>query len=150
VFFALCRADPVRPGATELTRNRRPPHADSTREVRGGLEGTRACRSFRSSLAHFRDLDTRFAQLVQPSKHDVRDIEASLRAKGAPDTYHVLSESAALDGREMPLASALADIVGRGMGAFVSCIPGKLGYFELALAGQQDIHVHEGTSSDGR
>ena len=66
-----------------------------------------------------------------------RDIEVSLRAKGAPDTCHVLSESAALDGREIPLASAHADIVGQGMGAFVSCIPGKLGYFESEELGER-------------
>ncbi len=93
----------------------------------------------RASLAHFRDLDMRFAQLVSSSKHDARDIEATLRAKGAPDTCHVLSESAALDGRDMLLASALAEIVGGGMGSFVSCIPGKLGYFESEEAGERYI-----------
>jgi len=81
----------------------------------------------------------RFAQLVSSSKHDARDIEATLRAKGAPDTCHVLSESAALDGRDMLLASALAEIVGGGMGSFVSCIPGKLGYFESEEAGERYI-----------
>jgi len=93
----------------------------------------------RASLAHFRDLDMRFAHLVPPSNHHAREIEATLRAKGAPDTCHVLSESAALDGREMPLGSALADIVGGGMGSFVSCIPGKLGYFESEEAGERYI-----------
>ncbi len=66
----------------------------------------------RASLAHFRDLDVRFAHLVTPSNHSAREIEVILRAKGAPDTCHVLSESRALDGRAMPLGSALAEIVG--------------------------------------
>ena len=93
----------------------------------------------RASLAHFCDLDERFAQPVPPSKHHSRDIEAALRAKGAPDTCHVISESAALDGQDVPLGSALADIVGQGMGAFVSCIPGKLGYFESEEPGERYI-----------
>src|SRR2546426_1322176 len=93
----------------------------------------------RASLAHFRDLDLRFAQLVPPSNHHALEIEATLRAKGAPDTCHVLSESAALDGRDMPLGSALAEIVGGGMGSFVSCIPGKLGYFESEAAGERYV-----------
>jgi hypothetical protein len=93
----------------------------------------------RSSLAHFRDLDMRFARPVEPSKQHARDIELMLRAKGAPVTCHVLSESSELDGREMPLESALRDIVGRGMGAFVSCIPGRLGYFESEEVGERYI-----------
>jgi len=35
-----------------------------------------------------------------------------------------------MDGREFPLIDALKRIVGYGMGTIVSCIPGKLGYFE--------------------
>jgi hypothetical protein len=30
----------------------------------------------------------------------------------------------------MELEKALAEIIGQGMGTFISCIPGKLGYFE--------------------
>jgi hypothetical protein len=30
----------------------------------------------------------------------------------------------------MSLSDALADVVGRGFGAFVSCVPEKLAYFE--------------------
>jgi hypothetical protein len=41
-----------------------------------------------------------------------------------------LAEDAALDGRELALGDALSRVVGRGMGAFVSCVPGQLGYFE--------------------
>src|SRR5258706_1294137 len=94
------------------------------------LASSKGRAKLRSSLAHFRDLDMRFAHLVPPSAHHARDIEAALRAKGAPDICHVLSELAELDGRDMPLWTALAEIVGRGMGSFVSCIPGKLGNFE--------------------
>ena len=105
----------------------------------GLLSSSKGRVKLRASLAHFRDLDVRFAHLVEPSKHRARDIEATLRATGAPDTCHVLSEWAALDGRDMPLRSALADIVGGGMGSFVSCIPGKLGYFESEEAGERYI-----------
>jgi hypothetical protein len=33
-------------------------------------------------------------------------------------------------GSKMPLAEALAFIFGSGIGTFLSCIPGRLGYFE--------------------
>jgi hypothetical protein len=48
---------------------------------------------------------------------------------GAPETCHVISEGE-LDGKEMDLASALKEAVGNGVGAVISCVPGRLGYFE--------------------
>ncbi len=53
-----------------------------------------------------------------------------LKSKGAPDLCHALSESDELDGKELFLAEALNFIVGREIGTFLSCIPGKLAYFE--------------------
>jgi hypothetical protein len=50
--------------------------------------------------------------------------------KGAPDTCYVISEDDDLDGKEMPLAEALKTIIGRGIGTFLSCVPGRLAYFE--------------------
>jgi hypothetical protein len=41
-----------------------------------------------------------------------------------------MSSDNELDGREMDLSEALKDIIGRGQGAFVSCVPGRLAYFE--------------------
>src|SRR6478735_7445667 len=35
-----------------------------------------------------------------------------------------------IEGKEMPLSSALEHIVGLGMPSIISCIPGKLAYFE--------------------
>ena len=42
----------------------------------------------------------------------------------------LLAEDAALDGQELQLEEALRQIVGRGTGTFVSCVPGQLAYFE--------------------
>jgi hypothetical protein len=41
-----------------------------------------------------------------------------------------MSSGDELDGREMELSEALSGIIGSGVGAFVSCLPGKLAYFE--------------------
>jgi hypothetical protein len=93
----------------------------------------------RAALAHFADLDPRFARPLVPSKHHAHDIETILRERGAPDTCYILSESPDLDGHVMPLNSALQQIVGGGMGSFISCIPGTLGYFESEEAGERYI-----------
>lgn len=47
---------------------------------------------------------------------------------GAPKTCHVIGGEH--DGEDMELLAALKAIVGYGRGTVLSCIPGKLGYFE--------------------
>lgn len=84
----------------------------------------------RQRLAHCRGLDPRFTHLISSSEQSPDHIERLLRKKGAPDRCHVISENVAIDGREMPLSEALQEIVGNGMGTLVSCIPGRLGYYE--------------------
>jgi hypothetical protein len=41
-----------------------------------------------------------------------------------------MSEDSDLDGKELPLLEALKKVVGYQMGTFLSCVPGKLAYFE--------------------
>ena len=53
-----------------------------------------------------------------------------MRKRGAPSTCYVLAADSKLDGREMTLGEALIAIIGMGSGAFVSCIPGVLGFYE--------------------
>jgi len=55
-----------------------------------------------------------------------------LRRLGAPETCHIISEGK-LDGEEMHLGSALKEVVGGGLGTVISCVPGRLGYFEGEL-----------------
>jgi hypothetical protein len=42
-----------------------------------------------------------------------------------------MSDNRDIDGHEMSLSDALAKTVALGSGTFISCLPGKLGYFEL-------------------
>ena len=53
-----------------------------------------------------------------------------LNKRGALSTCYVLAANNDLDGREMRLEDALAAIIGMGDKAFVSCIPGRLGFYE--------------------
>lgn len=94
---------------------------------------------FRDALAHFRDLDPRYAHLIPSSHHSRKDVEATLRSKGAPGLCYVMSEWREIDGRTMPLTEALTQVVGRGMGTFLSCVPGLLAYFESEEAGDRYI-----------
>jgi hypothetical protein len=79
------------------------------------------------------EIDQRFARRIEG---DARQVEAELKSAGAPETCYVLSEGE-LDRRVMSLSDALEEIVYGGMGSFVSCIPGKLAYFEGEEAGDR-------------
>lgn len=79
-------------------------------------------------LAHFYDLDPRFAHRIPPGDQTVEKIYRLLKGKGAPDTCYVMGMST-LDGREVALREAIEDVVGTSWGDFLSCIPGKLGLF---------------------
>jgi hypothetical protein len=88
-------------------------------------------RDFTDELAHFKWLDERFAVPIPASTaHTVKEIASLLRRKGAGGTVWVISEDRDIDGKELELEKALSHIWGRGVGTFLSCIPGKLGYFE--------------------
>lgn len=42
-----------------------------------------------------------------------------------------MSDNRDIDRREMSLSDALTETVGMDAGTLISCVPGKLGYFEL-------------------
>lgn len=86
----------------------------------------------RSLLHQSVRLDPRFAQHLTGSDAFSGPVEAMLQKRGAPSTCYVLAANSELDGREMPLSEALDAIIGMGDGAFVSCIPGRLGFYEYA------------------
>jgi hypothetical protein len=67
---------------------------------------------------------------IKPNQTNPDSICAILRSLGAPDMCYLLSEDKDLDGAEMPLLTALKQVVGGGMGTVISCLPGLLGFFE--------------------
>ena len=83
-----------------------------------------------ASLAHFKHLDMRHTVQIPPHQQHIAEIFQLLKSKGAPETCYALSEDSELDGRELSLSEALKEVVGRGMGTFLSCLPGRLAYFE--------------------
>ena len=92
--------------------------------------GEKRRRDVRDLLHHAVRLDPCFAQHLVGSEAFSEQVEAMLRKRGAPPTCYVLAVSSDLDGREMPLGEALAAVIGMGDGAYVSCIPGRLGFYE--------------------
>ena len=103
------------------------------------LTSSKGRAKLRAGLAHLRDLDPKYTHPVRSANEDAAGIAADLRARGAPAECYVVSESAELDGRTLPLDAALEAVVGQGMGTLISCVPGKLGYYEGEDPGQRMI-----------
>jgi hypothetical protein len=95
------------------------------------LQSKRGREKLLNSFNHCDDLDPRYATLILSHQQSDTSIESMLRRKGAPDTCYVMSDNRAIDGREMSLSDALAKTVAMGAGTLISCVPGKLAYFEL-------------------
>ena len=76
-------------------------------------------------LNHFSAWDTRYARSVPSST----DILALLNAAGAPAACHVISDDPELDGRDLPLADAIARAEGFDFASILCCDPGRLAFF---------------------
>jgi hypothetical protein len=94
-----------------------------------------------SALAHFKDLEPRWVVSLSAEEQDPASVERALRSRGAPDTCHVISEDAALDGKRLPLRMALGLIIGSGMGTLLSCVPGIPAFFEGEEASERCMLV---------
>lgn len=98
---------------------------------------------FRDALAHFKWLDERFAYPIPPkTAHTAVELVALLRQKGAGRNAWIISEYAAIDGREMNLEAAMDEIWERSCGTILSCIPGKLAFFKDEEMHSERLLVH--------
>lgn len=80
---------------------------------------------------HLHDLDERLATKISSDEQSAENIFRILKFKGAPDLCYVISTNEKLDGKEAALLDVLKEIVGTGdHGTVISCVPGKLGYYE--------------------
>ena len=81
-------------------------------------------------LYHFNDLDPEVMVNIPNDQQHANNILEILKRKGAPDKCYVVSTDDEIDGRIIILSEVLSYIVGSFGGAIISCIPGRLGYYE--------------------
>ena len=79
---------------------------------------------------HIHDLDDRYAKLIPSNQQSAESIYKVLKQKGAPDVCYIMSDDSSIDQKEMPLREAIFKVEGTNYGTLVSCIAGKLAYFE--------------------
>lgn len=105
----------------------KPGKRDRYREI---LSNPRLRHKFIEALPHFADFDPKHRLPIPSDKLFVDKIAIELRKRRCPNIVYVVSEDPALDQKELPLLEALNRIVGRGMGAVLSCVPGCLAFVE--------------------
>lgn len=79
---------------------------------------------------HIHDSDERYAKLIPSNQQSADSIYRALRQKGAPEMCYIMSDDSDIDQKEMPLREAIDKVEGSNYGTLVSCIAGKLAYFE--------------------
>jgi hypothetical protein len=94
------------------------------------LSNPRLRHKFTHQLAHFTDFDPKYRRLIPSSKLFVNNLALELQKRRSPKIVFTISEDPALDQTELPVVEALHQIVGRGMGTVLSCIPGRLALVE--------------------
>lgn len=94
------------------------------------LETKNGRRRILSELDHVDWLDPKLAWLVPSNRQTIDELEGLLVEKGAPKMCRVISTDPKLNDRTLTLRGALIDIVGGGRGAIVTCIAGRLAYYE--------------------
>lgn len=94
------------------------------------LSSPRLRHKFISQLAHFSDFDPKYRVAIPSNKLFADNIAAELHKRRCPTIVLAISEDLSLDQKEIPLAEALARVVGSGMGTVLSCIPGRLIFVE--------------------
>jgi hypothetical protein len=81
-----------------------------------------------TELAHPDAIDPRHAAAWTGS--DALELVKRLNELGAPETCYLISNADELDDRWMELPRALKEVLNIGIGTIVSCVPGKLAFFE--------------------
>jgi len=94
------------------------------------LSTTKGRIKFRAYIAHFKDLNHQFCTTIPTDVSQSIDLYNLLKSKNAPETCYVISSNSALDKKTLLLKDATKDLFCSGVDYFLSCIPGKLAYFE--------------------
>ena len=69
-------------------------------------------------------------------------ILSKLKALGASRSCYLVSENPDWDGARVDLDDALDTVVGRGYGTLISCVPGRVAYYEGEDPGDRWVLHH--------
>ena len=94
------------------------------------LRSPKRRREFLRQLYHFHDFEPAFMVPFAPAHESADRLVAELQRYGAPDSCYVISVDPNLDGITDRLSAIIPRVYARIEGTIVSCIPGRLAYYE--------------------
>jgi hypothetical protein len=109
------------------------------RRVVALLESEQGRKKFLAKLSHNMRFRAEFCQHIPPDRQSVEETLQLLEARGAGQNCYVISELSSIDGKTMNLSDALTEVLGSGMGTVLSCVSGKLAYYEGEERGERFI-----------
>ncbi len=90
-------------------------------------------------LSHSGDLDERYMREVPKEISDWTALLALLSRRGAPPSCYIVSEDSGIDGQVMDLGEAVRSVYQSGMGTIISCLPGRLAYYEAEYGDESSL-----------
>ena len=87
-------------------------------------------RKFLRELGHFKDFKDNSIIYIPKNQQNEDEIVKRLIKLGSNKECYIISEDSNIDATYMPLILAIKHVLGTGMGTIISCIPGKLAYYE--------------------
>jgi hypothetical protein len=94
------------------------------------LKNKKGRQKIRGLLPHSIEFKPQYVYKIPANKQTVEDILSLLVSKNAPESCYLISEHTSFDGKIMKLEDAINIIVDSGIATLISCIPGKLAYYE--------------------
>jgi len=103
----------------------------SKRERYAGFLGSaKARRKFSDALYHFNDFDPAVVVELPASLETREGVLKELQRRGAGPTCYIISTDADLDRTTSDLSDAVNQIFAVVEGTIISCVPGRLAYYE--------------------
>ena len=105
----------------------------------GFLRSGKTRKKLLSRLPHFSDFDPRVVCSIRPAQQHAEWILGELLGHGAGHACYAISSSREFDQVEGSLKELLEEVVGFEPGTIISCVPGRLAYFEGEANGDRCI-----------
>jgi len=96
----------------------------------GFVSSPKARRKFIEALYHFRDFDPAVIVELPPSLETRDGVLKELQRRGAGHTCYIVSADAELDRTTSPLSDAVDRVFTLVEGTIISCVAGRLAYYE--------------------
>ncbi len=104
--------------------------AGKRERLAGFLSSPKRRPKFVQGLCHFNDFDAAFQVHLSGDIDSAQGLLADLRRRGAGDECYVMSVDRDLDGVTGLLAEVIERVFACAEGTIVSCVPGRLAYYE--------------------